>query len=109
MKYKVGDRVKIKSIEQLAKIYQMSPHREGYLNRYHPNRVLEIDSTVGEYCYRVKGSGYNWMDEMIEGYACICLSYNERTGEHVEDCPLYTPSNKIKNRWEILDLRGKNE
>ena len=40
----------------------------------------------------------------VEKKECHCRSYHRRTGEHVEDCPLYEGPEEIETRFEIMDL-----
>jgi hypothetical protein len=106
MKYKVGDKVKIKTWKQMEKEFGLGasgcinlsecsfpPRMERKLQEKFPDRVLIIekvgtDDMYGiEESYCLKDMGPNWPDEMIEGLA---------TEEHLNR-PLVT-------RYELLDF-----
>ena len=103
MKYKVGDKVKIKTWEAMKKEYgeiyddsgtiRWKEYRyscgftysmEKPLNEICSNRILTIRIIYDNDCYGVKEIGYSWTDQMIE-----CLAEKP------------TP---IETRFEILDL-----
>jgi len=111
MKYKVGDRVRIKTWEEMEKEFGLSQHgsikgmpiyftpkKEAELMKLYPNRILTINfvanrGTLDIYGFYFMeglkyegGEEYKWFDKEIE-----CLVKK----------PVYIP---IKNRWEILDL-----
>ena len=78
MRYKQGDKVRIKTWKQMKKEYGVDncgyiPMRwgfiremENYLNDAFPDRILTIRE-VEEDSYEMKGNDWRWMDEMIEG------------------------------------------
>ena len=104
MKYKVGDKVRIKTWEDMKKEYgsdginniNNSPNSfvkqmEEELNKISLNRILTIKSIRnGSFSldYEMKEIRWAWMDEMIE---CLVKDY-------VEPIP-------IDNRFELLDIR----
>ena len=103
MKYKVGDKVKIKTWEAMKKEYSVSNKKFDlkYIFTtpnftYRMEKDLNIDRTIiirimykknNSYCYSMEGSGYMWSDEMIE-----CLD-----SEYKEPIP-------VLSRFELLDL-----
>lgn len=95
-KYKPGDRVKIKTWQQMRKEYGLNDgnitclqtftlEMEENINKFFPDRILTIEE-VNHY-YIMKECGCYWTDDMIE-----CLA---------ED---YGKLDPILNRFEILDL-----
>jgi len=102
-KYKIGDKVKIKTYESMKREYGVNeygtmnvkseagfiPSMERSLCKLNNNRILTIQC-VNQYSkdYRVEEIKYYWTDDMIE-----CL---------VEE---YTPPIPIHSRFEILDIR----
>ena len=85
MKYKVGDKVKIKTWEDMENRSVIHPSHPAHPNslKYLNNRIIKIHYVVDEYCYREKGSPWNWTKQMI--------------GSLVKPDP-------ILSRFEILDL-----
>ena len=109
MKYKVGDKVKIKTWKKMegefglnheGNVFPIYPcfvkRQEEDLNELNRDRVLTIEEEKMKInfkgceidTYRMKDIGYTWSNEMIE-----CLSKNYK-----ESIPIYS-------RWEILDIR----
>ena len=89
MKYKIGDKVIIKSWEEITNghvVHHAHPASDKYLNKDYSNRIILVDRVIGDYCYRVYGNPWNWFDYMIE----CSLEKSEKLG--------------INNRFEILDL-----
>lgn len=71
-KYKVGDRVVVKSLEW----YNRHKNSEGTVNvpqhfvvgmSKYCGQVLTISEVYGDTCYYVEDAGYSWSDEMFEG------------------------------------------
>ena len=102
MKYKVGDKVKIKTWEEMEKEFGLTisggnikcpftfmTDMEEDLNENFPNRELTIDYICEEY-YKMKGIGSNWSDNMIK----YSLKELEKREKWVS----------INSRFEILDL-----
>ena len=103
MKYKVGDKVKIKTWEEMEKEYGLNNiegikeyicclgtftnEMEEFLNKSNCDRVLTIREI--DVWYYIKGVFFCWSDDMIE---CLVEEYKEE---------VVIP---IKNRWELLDL-----
>ena len=111
MNYKVGDKVKIKTWEEMKKEFGLYSHtedkydmidgchgfagflggREKALNKEHPNRILIIEKIEknGTYLANIKNKKWSngWADEMIE---CLAKDYKE---------PI-----PIQSRFELLDL-----
>ncbi len=102
MKYKVGDKVKIKTWKEMEKEYGLSEQGsinhtigyffmrtgEDYLNKNFPDRVLTIKKVFIN-SYSMKNTYWAWIDDMIE---CLIEDYKEE---------IVIP---ITNRFEILDL-----
>jgi len=105
MRYKVGDRVKIKSWEQMERDFGLNSHgsiksnrvvvRGAYetLQKLNCNRILTIKEVVvhsiSDY-YRMEEIVCDWTDDMIE---CLDNDYLEEVCQ-----PIFS-------RYEILDLR----
>ena len=86
MKYKIGDKVKIKKIDGFS--YPV----EEYFKKHSSERILtikEIDESITP-SYLMKEIDYRWKDYMIE---CLVKEYKE---------PELKP---ILSRFEILDIR----
>jgi len=100
MKYKVGDKVKIKTWDRMEKEYGIRengninckksflPNMEEELNKLNTNRILTIKEINNNHYY-MKEIGYYWSDDMIE---CLAEDYKIEILE------------PINSRWEILDL-----
>jgi len=100
MKYKPGDRVKIRTWKDMWKEYGtyekkyitckpiFTTRMEEELNRLNTNRIVTIKE-IFDYskCYTMKEVNLKWSDDMIE-----CLASEYKIPE-----PIYT-------RFEILDL-----
>ena len=112
MKYKVGDKVKIKTWEDMEKEYGLNSYGSikiynnshdiiiGFNNIMEElvkdlNRIITI-KTVSNDHYRIKESnykekkiGYSWSDDMIE---CLASEYKD------------PESDPVLSRFELLDL-----
>ncbi len=82
MKYKVGDRVKIKIWKQIDQNIGYYEEMERQAIRIDSDRVLTIDRI--DVCYFMKKISFAWTDDMIE-------------------CLVERPI-PVNNRWELLDL-----
>ena len=82
MKYKIGDKVRIKTWEK-GKISHFYSYMEDDIRELNTDRILTIESiSKSMFHYIMKEIGWVWKDGMIEE-------------------PIYEP---IKTRWELLDL-----
>lgn len=83
MKYKVGDKVKIKKIDGFHSLV------EEYFRKNSPERVLTIKKIDKEFSpsYLMEEVPYKWKDKMIE---CVVEKYKK--------------PKPIESRWDILDL-----
>jgi len=105
MKYKVGDKVKIKTWEELEKEFGLDRYNNSIesicikcdcsfmdymeieLNAKFPNRIIEIEKiTFGR--YKMKRLCCNWTDDMIK---CLAKDYKK--------------PEPITSRFDILDIR----
>jgi len=94
MKYKVGDKVRIKTWEEMEKKYGLysggsikcgfTKEMEKYINRNFSNRILEITEVIRGY-YKIENTCWSWTEDMIK-----------------EEKVVYDP---IYSRFEILDIR----
>ena len=102
MKYKVGDKVIIKTWKEMEKEYGLNPagginipkgfyfFMENKLEQLKTNRILTIRYVnCNSNRYSMKEINYKWTDNMIK---CLAKDYKEE---------IYDP---IKTRWEILDI-----
>lgn len=99
MKYKTGDKVKIKTWEEMEKefgLYEdedIKCHKtfiqlmERSIETLDTDRVLTIKTVNGNDYYTTIETNWNWSDDMIK---CLASDYKEPV-------PIYT-------RFEILDL-----
>jgi len=104
MKYKVGDKVKIKTWEEMeeefgldkygsinmSSIYSFSENKEKYFKEYAPDRIVEINLIdITPYHYGIKESPiWYFNDEMIKE---LISELEERE--------------RINSRFDILDIR----
>ena len=98
MKYKIGDKVRIKLLVQIIEEFgtdgeggaicqsDFPKNMEKDLNSRVPSRILTIMDITKSY-YIVKEMGWSWSDDMIE-----CLAKE------------YVAPVSIRNRFEIMDL-----
>ncbi len=109
MKYKIGDKVKIRTWKDMQGEYGLTKCHsiqcvedmsftngmEGQIKQKFFDRILEVDGEKYHFAelghntdyYKMKGSNYAWCDEMIE---CLAEDYKEPV--------------PITNRFELLDL-----
>ena len=106
-KYKVGDRVRIKTWDQMAREFGICgdfiscnsnylPQMGEIVQKLNNNRILTIQKLTteasGQGCYIVKESIYNWSDDMIAG---LEGEMEERLEEKVEE---------VIDRFELMDI-----
>lgn len=110
MKYKIGDKVKIKTWEQMEKEFKLEEGRyivlgdnilfglkqEKELNQKYPDRIMTIKTVTEEYnfdfnsiFYKMEENNKGWTNDMIE---CLVEDYIN---------PACEP---IKNRFDIMDF-----
>jgi len=103
MKYKIGDKVRIKTWKEMEKEYGLSHYghikcspyfkkpMEKSINYISSDRIVEIVKIDERYggCYRFKGSIWGFRDDMIK--------------ELIEP-EIIDPKDRINSRFEILDL-----
>ena len=107
MKYKIGDKVKIKTWEKMEKEFDlradgdinspvsMTKSMEKYVNLHVPGRIAIIKTatnTQGIECYEFENSLYAWTNDMIE---CLVEDYKKE---------IFKP---VKSRFDILDIRNE--
>lgn len=72
MKYKVGDRVRVREDLVVAERYYSADrsYRDSFVDEMadFKGQVVTIEATHGQK-YRIVGSSFNWVDEMFEGLA----------------------------------------
>jgi len=86
MKYKVGDKVK------LRKDRLFIPDAEESIKKTNSNRIVTIKEVENTHCpeyYLVKENHFGWTDDMIE---CLAEEYKEE---------IFEP---ILSRFELLDI-----
>ena len=89
MRYKVGDKVKIKTWGETKKLVNFNSFMEKEVEELKTNRILTI-KVVNEGCYyAMKESRWFWNDDMIK---CLAKDFKKE---------IYEP---INDRFEILDL-----
>lgn len=101
MRYKIGDKVRIKTWEDLEKEYGLNEDgdincnvlfpigMEEELNKISSDRIVEIFEIDNNHYY-MGNFGYMWIDEMIEGLA--------------KELKIIDIEERIISRFEILDL-----
>ena len=89
-KYKVGDRVKVRSDLEYGKVYGLD-YATSVMAEF-SGKVVTIETLLIIGKYRVKECGYNWTDEMFSGLAeepIIDIEFEEKHKDDVMDAVRY--------------------